>query len=192
MKGLSSSNSHAPSLQPGSAIQLARVITSIRFRDSSLRWRDFSQTQKMRSPRNFDYYRSKIYFLSVKGPIRRMRFSTFVHFLSRVIRLYYWGQILLADRPRGVEQPRKKLELIKKRAGMIKNSPHAKNTTPGFRSILAWASPRRGWGILNFPDFVPRIRYTWYALVFVIGVLSVLHEDLRDVTFRCSVQYRWR
>ena len=97
-----------------------------------------------------------------------------------------------ADRPRGVEQPRKKLEDTKKRAEDTKNSSHAKNTTPGFRSILAGDGPRRGGGILNFPGFVPRILYTWYALVFVIGVLSVLHHDLRDVTFRCSVQYRWR
>ena len=75
------------------------------------------------------------------------------------------GQILSADRPRGVEQPRKKLECIGKRAECIENSPHAKNTTPGFRSILAGDGPQRGGGILNFPDFVPRIRYTWYALV---------------------------
>ena len=53
-------------------------------------------------------------------------------------------------------------------------------TTPGFRSIFAWASPQRGWGILSFPDleqfsqtFVPRIRYTWYALVFKGAVLPV-------------------
>ena len=102
------------------------------------------------------------------------------------------GQILLAERPRGVEQPRKKLGDTKKRAVDTKNSRHAKNTTPGFRSILACDGPQKGCGILNFPDFVPRIQYTWYALVFVIGVLSVLHQDLRDVTFRCSVQYRWR
>ena len=67
-----------------------------------------------------------------------------------------------------------------------KNSPHAKNTTPGFRSILAGDGPQRGGGILNFPDFVPRIRYTWYALVFVIGVLSVLHHHL-DLSVLCAV-----
>ena len=72
---------------------------------------------------------------------------------------------------------------------MIKNSPHAKNTTPGFRSILAGDGPQRGGGILNFPGFVPRILYTWYALVFVIGLLSVVHHDVRDVNFRCSAQY---
>jgi hypothetical protein len=110
-----------------------------------------------------------------------------------------WGQILLAERPRGVEQPRKKLECIGKRAECIENSPHPMNTTPGFRSILACGGPQRGGGIFNFPvpDFsnfpkhtVPRIRYTWYALVF--AVLPVAQPHLRDVTFRCSPQYRCR
>ena len=99
------------------------------------------------------------------------------------------GQVLLAERPRGVEQPRKKLECIGKRAECIENSPHAKNTTPGFRSILACDGLQKGCGILNFPDSVPRILYTWYAFVFEIGVLSVVHPYLRDVTFRCSAQY---
>ena len=90
---------------------------------------------------------------------------------------------MYADRPRGVEQPRKKFRGTKKRAGGTKNSPHAKNTTPGFRSILACDGPQKGCGILNFPDSVPRILYTWYELVFVIGVLSVLHHDVRDLTW---------
>ena len=84
---------------------------------------------------------------------------------------------------RGVEQPRKKFRGTKKRAGGTKNSSHAKNTTPGFRSILACDGPQRGCGILNFPDFeqfsqtfVPRIRYTWYALVF---------EDARRCSTSC-------
>ena len=120
-------------------------------------------------------------------------FSQFLLFHSLLLFFNRWrGQVLYADRPRGVEQPRKKLELIKKRAGMIKNSPHAKNTTPGFRSILAGDGPQRGGGILNFPDSVPRILYTWYALVYLIGVLSVVHHHVRDLTIRCSAQYRWR
>ena len=90
---------------------------------------------------------------------------------------------MLAERPRGVEQPRKKLECIGKRAECIENSPHAKNATPGFRSILACDGPQRGCVILNFPGFeqfsqtiVPRIRYTWYALVF---------EDARRFSTSC-------
>ena len=75
------------------------------------------------------------------------------------------AQFFPADRPRGVEQPRKKLADTKKRAEDTKNSSHAKNTTPGFRSILACDGPKKGCGILNFTDFVPRILYTWYALV---------------------------
>ena len=101
-----------------------------------------------------------------------------------------WGLVFPSGPAyRGVEQPRKKLECIGKRAECIENSPHAKNTTPGFRSILACDGPQKGCGILNFPDFVPRILYTWYEFVFERCVLSVLHPDVRDLTIRCSAQY---